>query len=74
MVLIKKDYGTRKNKNGTNFRIHGKKWYQKKLEMVQIKFKNGTKKFKMVLILTFMVQNKKHKKLYFPKMVQGKFK
>ena len=63
----------RKNKNGTNFRIPWKKWYQKELEMVQIKFKNGTKKFKMVLILTFMVHNKKHQKQYFPKMIQGKF-
>ena len=62
-----------KNKNGTIFRMYGKKWYQNKLEMVQVKFKNGTKKLNMVLILTFMVHEKKYQKQYFPKMVQGKF-
>ena len=62
-----------KNKNGTIFRMYGKKWYQNKLEMVQVKFKNGTKKLNMVLILTFMVHDKKYQKQYFPKMVQGKY-
>ena len=55
------------NKNGTILRINGKKWYQNKLKMLQVKLKNGTIKFKMVLILTFMVHNKNHQKQYFPK-------